>query len=161
LLDKLDWFEGPGRADSLSRQRISSKPIAELLEQISLLIYSSSVARKLKPSQWAALRFFDQAAKNVRTVSGFAEMNFTTNGSSSQTVTTLVSKKYLERIPDKVDGRRHSLQVTKSGKKLLANDPISVLSGTIDALPASQKVHLANIVTRLYRDVYGSQRGAN
>lgn len=141
----------------MNRQRISPKPIAELIEQISLLTYSSSVARSLKPSQWAALRFFDQAAENVRTVSGFAEMNFTTNGSASQTITTLVSKKCLERIPDKVDGRRHSLRVTKSGKKLLANDPINILSGTIGALPASQQTQIAEIVTRLYREVYASQ----
>ncbi len=141
----------------MTRRRISPKPIAELIEQVSLLVYSSNVGRSLKPSQWAALRFFDQAAPNVRTVSGFAEMNFTTNGSASQTITTLVSKRCLERIPDKSDGRRHSLRVTKSGKKLLANDPINILSGAVGELPVAQQAQLAEIITSLYRDVYVKQ----
>lgn len=138
----------------MTKHRISSKPIAELIEQISLLIYSSNVGRSLKPSQWAAMRFFDKATPNVRTVSGFAEMNFTTNGSASQTITTLVSKKFLERIPDKSDGRRHSLRVTKSGKKHLANDPTNILSEAVGDLPAAQQTQLALIITSLYRDVY-------
>lgn len=139
--------------------RIASKPIAELIEQINLLIYSSNVARGLKPSQWAALRFFDQASPNVKSVSGFAEMNFTTNGSASQTITTLVSKKFLERIPDETDGRRHSLQVTKLGKKLLADDPINTLAGVIGGLPDARQGQLAEIITSLYKDVYVNREG--
>lgn len=135
-------------------QKISPKPVAELMEQISLVIYSSTVARELKPSQWAALRFFDTAAPNVRTVSGFADMNFTTNGSASQTITTLVARDLLERVPDENDGRRHSLRVTKAGKRLLKNDPINDLSREIGELPQGQQVQLARIITRLYQDVY-------
>ena len=138
----------------IKHQKISPKPVAELIEQISLVIYSSSVARELKPSQWAALRFFDTAAPNVRTVSGFADMNFTTNGSASQTITTLVAGDLLERVPDEYDGRRHSLRVTREGKRLLKNDPINNLSRNIGALPQGEQVQLARIVTRLYQDVY-------
>lgn len=135
-------------------QQISPKPVAELMEQINLVIYSSGVARGLKPSQWAALRYFDSAAPNVRTVSGFAEMNFTTNGSASQTITTLVSKDFLERIPDENDGRRHSLHVTRAGKRLLKQDPINGLSEAVADLSQNQQLQLARIVTTLYRDVY-------
>lgn len=133
---------------------ISSKPIAELVEQINLLVYSSASARELKPSQWAALRFFDSASTNVRTVSGFAEMNCTTKSSASQTIATLVSKEWLERVPDETDGRRHQLKVTKNGRKLLENDPIDLLAREITGLPSNQQYELAVIVTRLYQEVY-------
>lgn len=135
-------------------QRISSEPIAELMEQINLVIYSSDFARELKPAQWAALRFFSSAETHVRTVSGFAEMNCTTRGSASQTITTLVSKKCLKRIPDETDGRRHSLQVTKAGWKYLDQDPITQLSRAITVLPSDQQLQLANIVTDLYQHIY-------
>lgn len=140
------------------RRSISPKPIAELMEQINLIVYSSSLARELKPAQWAALRFFASASPNVRTVSGFAEMNSTTTGSASQTVTTLVTRRCLERIPDKSDGRRHSLRVTKIGKQFLENDPIDILSKAIEELPSGQQYQLADVITQLYRDVYVGNR---
>lgn len=136
------------------RQRISSEPVAELIEQINTVIYSSGVARELKPAQWAALRYFNSAAPHVRTVSGFADMNCTTRGSASQTITTLVVKDCLERIPDKRDGRRHSLALTKAGQRYLAQDPITSLSDAIKVLPTDQQVQLADIVTGLYQFVY-------
>lgn len=135
-------------------QRISSEPIAELMEQINTVIYSSDFARELKPAQWAALRFFSSAAINVRTVSGFAEMNCTTRGSASQTITTLVSKECLQRIPDEIDGRRHSLLVTSDGWKYLDRDPIIFLSEAITHLSSEHQLSLANIVTDLYQHVY-------
>lgn len=139
---------------------ISPKPIAELLEQINLLIYSTASARTLKPSQWAALRFFDSASPNVKTVSGFADMNRTTKSSASQTIATLVSKKWLERVPDETDGRRHRLKVTKAGKTLLENDPVDELAEAISKSPSSQQYELAVIVTHLYQEVYKSIQAA-
>lgn len=140
------------------RKTISAKPIAELIEQINLVAYSSNTARALKPSQWAALRFFDTAAPNVRTVSGFAEMNCTTNSSASQTVSTLVSRNYLERIPNLTDRRRHTLCVTEIGKQLLEIDPIYEISNSISGLSLDQQSQLAGIVTHLYREIYKNRK---
>lgn len=140
------------------QKTISTKPIAELIEQINLVAYSSNTARELKPSQWAALRYFDTAASHVRTVSGFAEMNWTTNSSASQTVSTLVSRNYLERIPNLTDRRRHTLCVTEIGKQLLETDPIYEISNSISRLSLAQQNQLARVITHLYQEVYKNRK---
>jgi len=107
----------------------------------------------LNPAQWAALRYFDEATIERRTVTGFAQFQGTTKGTASQTVAALVRKGYLRRVGDKQDRRVHRLVITDEGQNLLKVDPLQDLSKALETLSQEERWALAVSIEKLLRQL--------
>ncbi len=101
--------------------KLSVRGLARLIEQVGKAAYNLGYTPGLNPAQWAALRYFDEATIERRTVTGFAQFQGTTKGTASQTVAALVRKGYLRRVGDKQDRRVHRLVITDEGQGSVAH----------------------------------------
>jgi DNA-binding MarR family transcriptional regulator len=128
---------------------ITSKEIAELLEQVFYQTYRQNFADGLRPSQWAALRYFANAEPQDRTVSGFAGYHGTTTGSASQTIHALVKRGFLARVQAFGDRRSHRLDPTDDGHALLRNDPGHNVRQAIEMLNDAQRRDLNDVLRQL------------
>ena len=107
----------------------------------------------LNPAQWAALRYFDEATIERRTVTGFAQFQGTTKGTASQTVAALVRKGYLRRVGDKQDRRVHRLVLTDDSQALLKGDPLQQLSTALESLTQEERWALAVNMEKVLRQL--------
>lgn len=105
-------------------------------------MYGEEFARDLNPAQWRALRYLNSANRFSKTVSGFARFYGTTLGTASQTVKSLVAKRYLRRRQDPNDGRRWSLELTAKARRVLRQDPLVVIDSVAADLRDSQRAAL-------------------
>jgi MarR family transcriptional regulator, organic hydroperoxide resistance regulator len=101
----------------------------EYIERISQLLRSETrqagADYDLQPIQLSALDFLSRSNRYSNTPQGVTEYFGLTKGTVSQTLMALERKGFIQKSPDKKDGRMVHLNVTKMGRKLLK-----------DALPA-------------------------
>ena len=126
-----------------SDPKLSTRGLARLIEQVGKAAYNLGFTPGLNPAQWAALRYFDEATLERRTVTGFAQFQGTTKGTASQTVAALVRKGYLKRMGDKQDRRAHRLVLTDESQTLLRGDPLQQLSNALESLQQEERWALA------------------
>ena len=126
-----------------SHPKLSTRGLARLIEQVGKAAYNLGFTPGLNPAQWAALRYFDEATLERRTVTGFAQFQGTTKGTASQTVAALVRKGYLKRMGDKQDRRVHRLVLTDESQTLLRGDPLQQLSNALESLQQEERWALA------------------
>jgi DNA-binding MarR family transcriptional regulator len=133
--------------------KLSVRGLARLIEQVGKAAYNLGFTPGLNPAQWAALRYFDEATVERRTVTGFAQFQGTTKGTASQTVAALVRKGYLRRVGDKQDRRVHRLVITEEGQNLLKVDPLQDLSRALDTLTQDERWALAVSIEKVLRQL--------
>ena len=133
--------------------KLSVRGLARLIEQVGKAAYNLGYTPGLNPAQWAALRYFDEATIERRTVTGFAQFQGTTKGTASQTVAALVRKGYLRRVGDKQDRRVHRLVITDEGQNLLKVDPLQDLSKALETLSQEERWALAVSIEKLLRQL--------
>ena len=133
--------------------KLSTRGLARLIEQVGKAAYNLGFTPGLNPAQWAALRYFDEATTERRTVTGFAQFQGTTKGTASQTVAALVRKGYLRRVGDKQDRRVHRLVLTDESQTLLSNDPLQQLSRALDTLSPEERWALAVNMEKVLRQL--------
>jgi DNA-binding MarR family transcriptional regulator len=131
----------------------STRGLARLIEQVGKAAYNLGYTPGLNPAQWAALRYFDEATIERRTVTGFAQFQGTTKGTASQTVAAMVRKGYLRRIADKQDRRVHRLALTDEGLVLLKGDPLQELSRALETLNDDERWALAVNMEKVLREL--------
>lgn len=131
--------------------QVSPEAAAEILEKISQISYSMGFSGGLRPAQWNALRYFGKSEDSVRTVGHFARYNMTTPSSASQTINALVTRGILERVPVSGDRRTYRIDLTGSGRELLANDPIHHLIEAISEMPEERRFDFAEHLEFLLR----------
>ncbi len=136
-----------------SDPKLSTRGLARLIEQVGKAAYNLGYTPGLNPAQWAALRYFDEATLERRTVTGFAQFQGTTKGTASQTVAALVRKEFLQRVGDKQDRRVHRLVLTDKGQALLKNDPLQDLSHALEILNQEERWALAVSMEKVLRQV--------
>ena len=136
-----------------SDPKLSSRGLARLIEQVGKAAYNLGFTPGLNPAQWAALRYFDEASVERRTVTGFAQFQGTTKGTASQTVAALVRKGHLRRVGDKVDRRVHRLVLTEESETLLKSDPLQQLSLAIETLSQKERCALAVNMEKVLRQL--------
>ena len=93
--------------------------LATLLMHVGRAAYAAEPRDELSPAQWMCLRYFSQANRFSRTVSGFADFHATTKGTASLTVTGLVERGLLLRHPSERDGRSQRIDLTDKAQQLL------------------------------------------
>lgn len=133
--------------------KLSVRGLARLIEQVGKAAYNLGYTPGLNPAQWAALRYFDEATLERRTVTGFAQFQGTTKGTASQTVAALVRKGYLRRVGDKQDRRVHRLMITDEGQNLLRIDPLQELGKALEALEQEERWALAVSMEKVLRQL--------
>lgn len=127
--------------------------LARLIEQVGKAAYNLGFTPGLNPAQWAALRYFDEATLERRTVTGFAQFQGTTKGTASQTIAALVRKGYLMRVADKLDRRIHRLVLTDESTALLKGDPLQQLSDALETLRQEERWALAVSIEKVLRQL--------
>jgi DNA-binding MarR family transcriptional regulator len=111
----------------------------------------------LTAAQWTALRYFSRANRLSRTVSAFAEFHLTTKGTASQTVKSLVSRDLLARAQSDRDGRSVTLNLTRAGRAVLAQDPFEALVDAVARLPHPELGDLEAGLARVLEDLAGER----
>ncbi|HEY9567269.1 MAG TPA: MarR family transcriptional regulator [Thalassobaculum sp.] len=122
------------------------------MRELNARMYRSA----LKPAQWSALRYFGRAAARQRTLTDFARFHATTLGTASQTLSTLQRKGLIARSASPTDRRRADVQLTRKGRALLKQDPLDIVRGHLQQLPAPQRLAFAvmmkDLLFRLYAE---------
>lgn len=131
--------------------KLSTHGLARLIEQVGKAAYNLGYTPGLNPAQWAALRYFNEATIERRTVTGFAQFQGTTKGTASQTIAALVRKGFLRRIADKLDRRVHRLALTEEAHAILKSDPLQELSRALETLDEPNRWQLAESMERVLR----------
>ncbi|MEM9761814.1 MAG: MarR family transcriptional regulator [Pseudomonadota bacterium] len=129
-----------------------SAAISELLLELGRRVDAAANASRLKPAQWAALRYLAHAPASARTNSAFARYHHTTTGTVTLTLKVLTEKGMLERKPDPDDGRVVRFDVTQAGLTMLEGDPVHSLVAAVDALSPEDRARLTDILTALLID---------
>lgn len=127
----------------------SSDEIAELLVYIGRAARGGDAASDLTSAQWTALRFFARANDVSRTPSAFASFHATTRGTASQTIKSLLAKRYLARQEAVDDRRSVRFNLTDAGHAAMREDPLRALSKAIDRLDAGLKSALRQALPAL------------
>jgi len=114
----------------------SATALADLLELIARMLHARGYQHEMFPAQWAALRYFSKARRDLCTASELARFQGMANGPVSRTVRTLLQKGLLAKSKDQPRGKAEILELTTSGRALLKLDPSreveSILSGLGD-----------------------------
>jgi DNA-binding MarR family transcriptional regulator len=126
-----------------------SKEVVDLLLQLSHGLSADGDHLHLTPSQWTALRYFSRANKFSRTVSGLANYQATTTGTTSQTIKSLESLHLLSREKNVLDARSSIFSLTKRGRSVLASDPLNLLAEEIDNLDGDERRHFRDLLRHL------------
>ncbi len=114
--------------------------IADLLDRLGRYLRSREHAGELNPAQWEALRYLAQANRYSLNPSALTEFLGSTRGTVSQTLIALEAKGLISREADPADRRQLRLGLTKTGRALLARDPLQELVAAAGALdPAAQR----------------------
>jgi DNA-binding MarR family transcriptional regulator len=123
--------------------------LAAALKHLARLSAPEAGGAGLTATQWTALRYFAEANRFSRTVSGFAAYNATTRGTASQTVKALEAKGYLTRTRFDRDARSARIDLTDTGWTQLAADPAQALTQALAHLPRNLRGQLDRAVERL------------
>lgn len=108
---------------------------AQLIERLGKALRAADHAAGLAPAQWEALRYLARANRFSRTPAALAEYAGATRGTISQTLIALEAKGYVRKIASQRDGRSVDLQLTNTGRGLIAgDDPMIDLAHDIDAV---------------------------
>ncbi|QBF33954.1 MarR family winged helix-turn-helix transcriptional regulator [Thalassococcus sp. S3] len=144
----------------MAREINHSKMIAELLVHIGRASRSEDAGTDLTAAQWTCLRFFARANPSTRTPSAFASFQATTRGTASQIVKALEKRGLIARKTSPTDGRSTCLELTETGHKALAADPLERLISAVDMLPRTERdaflKTLSSLVSTL-ADLRGAQ----
>lgn len=117
-------------------------PPAELLEQTVRAVYDARSPQDMHPGQWAVLRYMARVTAQKRTIAGVADHLGMTMGPASRAVSALARKKFLDVKPLETDRRKRVIRVTRSGRRLLENDPLLKLEAVLEAMPDGQRANL-------------------
>jgi len=130
----------PGREGQITRPY----RLALLLENVMRRYLQRNYHRGLHPAQWSALRYFNLAGPNQRTLSDFARSHRTTMGTASTTVSTLVGKGYLIKR-----GFRGPIELTDDGRALLRHDPLDEVADTLAQLDSDGSQWTEHVLLKL------------
>jgi len=125
-----------GEVDAPSAPSLAD--LADRVEQLNRMLHVHGFSGGLNPAQWAALRHLARAPDGART----ALRQGVTPPTASETVSALVRKGMVARIPSPTDRRSQMLSVTESGMVQLAADPLHDLAAALAALGCAERVAL-------------------
>ncbi len=131
----------------LSRRRA----LAEVLFHFSQVINALGYSNGLKPAQWAALRYLAKVNPSARSLTEFANANAITKGAASQMISALALRGLVtvDTLPE--DLRRKRINLTDSGRALLAQDPLNQIADLLDRVDPANQIATAELIETLMR----------
>ncbi len=109
--------------------------VDDLLQRLRRAARQREFAHGLLPAQWDALRYLSRANAMSRTPGALAAFLGTTRGTVSQTLAALESKGCIARVRSERDRRVVRLELSETGRALLARDPQHSIHNAVDDLP--------------------------
>ena len=123
-----------------------SDTLAHDVERVMRRVTQASYRAGMPPSQWSALRYFAESPAEQRTLTTFARRHRVTMGTASSTISALVKKGYLVKR-----GFRGPIDVTDSGRDMLARDPINQVREAVGAVPPERRAEAEAFLQQLCR----------
>tara|TARA_R110000772_G_scaffold87094_12_gene181851 strand:+ start:199 stop:813 length:615 start_codon:yes stop_codon:yes gene_type:complete len=130
-----------------------------LLERIGRLLQNDGHADGLKPTQWEALRYVGRANRFSRSPSALTAYLGVTKGTVSQTVMSLEKKGLIEKSGVSGDKRAVQIELTRAGKKALADDPLAHLAPVIASMSNAESARLAEGLQSLLSKLIAERGG--
>lgn len=130
-----------------------------LLERLARLVHNDAHASGLKPTQWEALRYLARANRFSRSPSALTAYLGMTKGTVSQTLQALERKGLVEKHAAAGDRRSVKLDLTSAGEHLLADDPLSDLQASINALPKEDQKRFGAMLEGLMKNMLHRRGG--
>ena len=125
---------------------------ASLVDRLARAVHCLQYAEGLNPAQWVALRFLGCANPQSRTPTGLAEFLATTKGTASQTIKSLEQKGFIRRAQHATDRRKCLLELTDTGRAVLARDPLHQVQAAASGCEAELESAIT-ILSRLVREI--------
>lgn len=110
--------------------------IVELVDRLGRIAHSLQFAGGLNPAQWSALRYLSRANRHSVSPGALAAFMNCTNGTVSQTLTTLERRGLIEKRRRTGDRRGVELALTPFGREMLEQDPLVSVAEAV--LPCSE-----------------------
>lgn len=142
-------------------KRPAAAPVARLLEQVARAMHSIGHDGGLFPAQWSALRYFRDAAPPHNTAMGLARFQGLAFGPVSRTVRTLIEKGLLQKAGSAGRGRSESVELTKAGRAILAEDPLLVVAHAIETMPSHEVESLAVACERIIAAIHARREDSD
>ena len=133
--------------------RIEAADITSLFERLGRVLQNDGHAVGLKPVQWEALRYLQRANRFSRNPSAVTSYLGITKGTVSQTLIALERKSLISKKTDDRDRRNIQLELTKTGRELLDDDPLSRLSKIMAQLPHGTRAQLNDNLQLILRQL--------
>jgi DNA-binding MarR family transcriptional regulator len=108
--------------------------IVYALERLSRLMRAAEFGDNLNPAQWEALRFLARANRFSNSPGALTRYLGATKGTISQTVKALERKELIEKTERPGEKRSVVLRLTRAGNDMMAKDPWSALTRSLEAL---------------------------
>ena len=123
--------------------------VVDLLDRLGRTLRQLEFNGGLNPVHWEALRYLARANRISRTPGALASYLGTTRGTASQTLICLESKGYVQKVRCLNDRRVTFLELTRSGRKLLQEDPLRRVDEMVGSMPADVEDALRSGLSRL------------
>jgi DNA-binding MarR family transcriptional regulator len=131
--------------------------LAALMDRLGRIAHALQFSTGLNPAQWEALRYLGRANRYSASPSALARYLGCTKGTVSQTLISLESKGYVNRVRGEPDGRSVRLELTESGRTLLGEDPLKLMEALANGLPAEDRAAATTVTQRMIRELCAAQ----
>jgi DNA-binding MarR family transcriptional regulator len=108
--------------------------VAQLVETTVRLLYEGAGPSHVHRGQWLVLRYLMSARPQDRTIGSIAAYLGTTSAPVSRCITALVRQGWVSVCVGESDRRQRRIDLTDSGEKLLAADPIRLMAQAMEML---------------------------
>jgi len=135
----------------MSKDKIDTVDIVLSLERLTRLVRAGEHGGALNPAQWEALRYLARANRFSNSPGGLTRFLGSTKGTVSQTLKALERKGLIAKTKRAHEKRSVCLELTQSGKVMLASDPLLALTGSVDELAGKVRRRLAKGLRELLR----------
>lgn len=138
--------------------------IASLIERIGNLLRSEERAlgaeSGLQTVHVQILSYLSQCNRYSNTPAGVTEFVGSTKGTTSQSINILENKGFINKVPDKEDGRVVHLELTGKGETFIeSNIPLAEFSDILDILDSDEAERLLKTLNKLLVQLQASNNG--
>ena len=114
-----------------------------MIDRLARIAAHDAHTAGLKPVQWEALRFLARANRFSRTPGALTAYLGATKGTVSQTLMTLERAGYVEKSADDADRRTVRLELTDTGRDMLARDGTERMRSALKSISEADREALA------------------
>lgn len=130
------------------------RALAELIALLSQLVHAIGFTAKLKPAQWATLRYLQKVNASARTLTEFSRANAITKGAASQMIKALQERGLVSFEPSTEDRRSKLINLTELGRRYLDDDPLNQIVAALRKVEPGSRKAFAETIEVLLRDPF-------